>query len=104
MNDQGYDENDREQVEKGLSSTAIKELDLDLAKLARWACLAFLYLDFFIFVFLYLSQSEDLILKLTMWQDLKNMFWTSWCAFREIERPKESSKDGEEDGDLGGLC
>ena len=32
---QGYDENDREQVEKGLSSTAIKELDLDLAKLAR---------------------------------------------------------------------
>ena len=33
---QGYDENDREQVEKGLSSTAIKELDLDLAKLARW--------------------------------------------------------------------
>ena len=54
-NDQGYDENDREQVEKGLSSTAIKELDLDLAKLARWACLAF----FFIFVFLYLSQSKD---------------------------------------------
>lgn len=32
---QGYDENDREQVEKGLSSTAVKELDLDFAKLAR---------------------------------------------------------------------
>ena len=36
LNVQGYDENDREQVEKGLSSTAIKELDLDMAKLARW--------------------------------------------------------------------
>jgi len=54
---QGFDENDRDQVEKGLSSTAIKELDLDLAKLAR-----------------------------------------------EIERPKESSKDGDDGGDLGGLC
>lgn len=32
---QGYDESDREQVEKGLGSTAVKELDLDFAKLAR---------------------------------------------------------------------
>lgn len=32
---QGYDESDRAQVEEGLSSTAVKELDLDFAKLAR---------------------------------------------------------------------
>ena len=31
----GYNENDAEQVEAGLSSVAVRELDLDLAKLAR---------------------------------------------------------------------
>ena len=33
--EQGYDDNDRDQVEEGLSSVAVKELDLDFAKLAR---------------------------------------------------------------------